>query len=54
MSALCWPAGCRDVVRHGENGCLVPPGDHEALVNALVGLIGDAARRKAMGLALRE
>ncbi len=42
--------GCRAVVRHGENGYLVPPGDHEALVNALAGLIGDAARRKAMGL----
>lgn len=42
--------GCREVVLHGESGFLVMPGDHEALVAALVELIGDPGRRTAMGL----
>jgi len=46
--------GCREVVRHEESGYLVPPGEHGALVNALAELIGDAAKRKAMGLRGRE
>lgn len=41
--------GCRDVVRHGENGLLVPPHDPTALARALVDLITDQARRAAMG-----
>jgi glycosyltransferase involved in cell wall biosynthesis len=41
--------GCRDVVRHEENGLLVPPGDAQALADALRILIRDAELRKAMG-----
>lgn len=41
--------GCDEVVRHGENGFLVPPGDAASLVAAISDLLPDAGRRKAMG-----
>jgi glycosyltransferase involved in cell wall biosynthesis len=41
--------GCRDVVRHGENGLLVPPHDTSSLAAALLSLLSDRARREAMG-----
>jgi glycosyltransferase involved in cell wall biosynthesis len=41
--------GCRDVVRHGENGLLVPPHNPPALAAALVELLRDPLRRAAMG-----
>lgn len=45
--------GCRELVAEGENGVLVPPGDAQALADAILGLLqdGDCARR--MGLAAR-
>jgi glycosyltransferase involved in cell wall biosynthesis len=45
--------GCREVVRHGENGLLVPPRDPGALAGALGELIRDPPRRAAMGAAGR-
>ena len=45
--------GCREVVRHGETGLLVPPRDVAALAAALAALAADAARRQAMGRAGR-
>lgn len=45
--------GHRDVVAHGETGLLVPPGDRTALAQAIVSLVSDPARRKAMGEAGR-
>ena len=45
--------GCRDVVRDGVNGLLVPPRDAGALAAALRRLLGDAALRSAMGRAAR-
>lgn len=45
--------GCREIVRHGENGLLVPARDPVALAEALETLIGDPARRNRMGLAGR-
>lgn len=41
--------GCREVVRHGENGLLVPARDAEALVAALRTLLNAPALRKKMG-----
>lgn len=37
--------GMRDLIRHGENGLLVPPGDSEALAAAVLALDFDQARR---------
>lgn len=41
--------GCRDVVRHGENGLLVPPRDPNALAEAIGTLIRDRPMRIRMG-----
>ncbi len=46
--------GHRDVVRHGETGLLVPPGDARALAAAIGALIDDPARRRGMGQAGRR
>jgi glycosyltransferase involved in cell wall biosynthesis len=46
--------GCRDVVRHGENGLLVPIRDAGALADALEILIKDPNLCKKMGLRGRE
>jgi glycosyltransferase involved in cell wall biosynthesis len=46
--------GCREVVRHGENGILVPVGDQEALNEALCQLINDPPKRRSMGVRSRE
>ena len=45
--------GCREVVEHGENGLLVPPGDAAALADALTLLAGNPALRQKMGAAGR-
>ena len=41
--------GCREVVRHGVNGLLVPARDARALADAVMVLADDPARRAAMG-----
>ncbi len=46
--------GCRDVVRHGQNGLLFPVGDGDALAGALARLIEDAPLRAEMGARGRE
>jgi glycosyltransferase involved in cell wall biosynthesis len=46
--------GCRDIVRHGENGLLVPVCDAEALITALALLIENPPVRAAMGTRGRE
>ena len=46
--------GCREVVRHGQNGLLVPPGDAEALARAIAQLIENAQLRADMGTRGRE
>ncbi len=45
--------GCREAVRAGETGLLVPPNDIDGLARALAALAGDPARRQAMGRAGR-
>ena len=46
--------GCREIVRHGENGLLVPPRDATALADALAVLVGDKDLRVRMGARGRE
>jgi glycosyltransferase involved in cell wall biosynthesis len=46
--------GNRALVRPGENGLLVPPGDAAALAQALATLLADPAGRAAMGQASRR
>jgi glycosyltransferase involved in cell wall biosynthesis len=46
--------GCRDVVRDGETGVLVPAGDAVALAAAIRQLLLDPARRRQMGAAGRS
>ncbi len=43
--------GCREVVRDGREGCLVPFGDTDAAAQALVRLAGDRALRLRLGAA---
>jgi len=43
--------GIKDVVRHGENGLLVPPGDIVSLTSAILELLKDKERGERMGLA---
>ena len=46
--------GCREIVRQGENGLLVPPADIDALETAVRGLIHDPALRQDMGAKGRQ
>ncbi|MBW1988839.1 MAG: glycosyltransferase family 4 protein [Deltaproteobacteria bacterium] len=46
--------GVPEVVRDGETGLLVPPGDVEALADAMVRLAEDADLRRSMGAAARR
>lgn len=47
-------AGCRDIVRHEENGLLVPPRESEKLADALERLIKDGELRRRMGARGRQ
>jgi len=46
--------GCREIVRHGENGFLVPVRDAQALADAIGTLLDDPELRSRMGRAGRE
>lgn len=46
--------GLPEIVVHGETGLVVPPGDAEALADALVELASDLGRAATMGLAGRR
>ena len=46
--------GCRQVIHHGENGMLVPPGDAKALAEAIQSLVGDRQARRRYGRHARK
>ena len=46
--------GLPEAVVHGETGVLVPPGDAEAMTEAVAGLLSDPARRGRMGERSRD
>lgn len=50
----CGGSGVEEVVRHGEHGLLVPPGDVRALTRALRELLDDPQRAGEMGAAARS
>jgi glycosyltransferase involved in cell wall biosynthesis len=41
--------GCREIVKDGETGLLIPPGDTDALVEAIRRLVRDGPLRRRMG-----
>lgn len=47
-------AGIPELIRDGQDGLLVPPGDPEALAAALARLAGDAALRRRLAASARE
>jgi glycosyltransferase involved in cell wall biosynthesis len=46
--------GCREVVRDGDNGILVPPKDSQALAEAIARLVREPALRARMGASGRD
>jgi glycosyltransferase involved in cell wall biosynthesis len=46
--------GCREIVREGESGLLVPAKDPDALAHAILTLVADSALRDRMGRRARE
>ena len=46
--------GCREVIREGVNGLLVPVGDADSLARAILRLLEDPAKAEAMGVAARR
>lgn len=46
--------GCRDVVKDGINGVLVPPRDSSTLARGIAHLLSDRQTREAMGVRSRE
>jgi glycosyltransferase involved in cell wall biosynthesis len=50
----CDAGGVPEIITHGENGLLVPPGDAAALASTLDGLLADPARRALIGQKARQ
>jgi glycosyltransferase involved in cell wall biosynthesis len=47
-------SGIPEAIEHGAEGLLVPPGDAEALADALAALAADPELRRRLGAAARE
>jgi glycosyltransferase involved in cell wall biosynthesis len=50
----CSGSGAAEVIRDGDTGCLVPPGDVAALAASLRRLLGQPQEREAMGNRARQ
>ncbi len=50
----CTGQGIEEIIRHGENGWLVPPEGHKELVEGLRILLRDDSQRRRIGAAARE
>jgi len=50
----CLGQGIEEVIRHGENGWLVPPNGREELIEGLRVLLRDDSQRRQIGAAARE
>ncbi len=46
--------GVREVIRDGETGCLVPPGDSSRLAEAILGLLSDKEKAMRLGTKAQE
>ncbi len=46
--------GLPEIIRDGETGALVPPGDHDSLAQTVVELLADPTKRSALGKAARD
>jgi len=44
-----WVGGCREIIKDGENGFLVPPADPWSLYQAIKILEGNPSLRKKLG-----
>jgi glycosyltransferase involved in cell wall biosynthesis len=54
LAVVTTPVGAtRDIIEHGVTGLFVPPGDSDALAQALWALIDDRALRQRLGQAAR-
>ncbi len=52
LPAVCYATdGVADLIKDGENGFMVEPGDHRALAARVTALLQDEARRKTLGAA---
>jgi glycosyltransferase involved in cell wall biosynthesis len=49
-----WVGGVPEIVRDGETGVLVPPGEPKAIAEQVVVLARDPAKRRRMGERARE
>jgi glycosyltransferase involved in cell wall biosynthesis len=50
----CFGQGIEEIIDHGKNGLLIPPGDEVALSNMLALVLQDANLRRRLGTAARE
>ena len=50
----CAGQGISEIINHGENGWLIPPGSVEDLASALMSLLMDAELRRRLGAAARQ
>ena len=46
--------GIPEIVKHGENGYLLPPGDIEILASRVIEILGDQSKLRRMGMKGRE